>query len=115
MENFDIKITNSNNFSIISLIGQADMLVAEKLDKAFNDLLITPAANIIVDLRELNFICSLALSSLIRAHKKCCSNQGELVLAGMPDIIMKLLQTTQLDCFFKTCSSVDQASDKFSK
>ena len=115
MTYFDIKISQLPDYSVIALIGQADMLVAEKLDRVFNNIMKTPDVNIIVDLKELNFICSIALSCLIRAHRECKKNNGNLILTGLPDIILKLLQTTQLDTFFKLCDSVEQATDDLFK
>ena len=114
MENFEIKIANSESYSIISIVGQADMLVVDRLDKAFNDLINTKSSKIIVDLNDLSFICSIAISSLIRAHRECKKCNGELVLAGMSDVIMRLLQTTQLDSFFTLYSTVENAADDFS-
>ncbi len=115
MNNFDIKINNTPDYSVITLIGQADMLVVEKLDKAFNALLKTPEVNIIVNLRDLDFICSIVLSCFIRAHRECGKIDGKLIFAEIPDSILKLFHTTQLDTFFTLSDTVEQASHDLCK
>ncbi len=110
MENFSINTVKSDNAVIISLVGMADMLIVDELDKAFNEIIEQEqGVNIVVDLAELNFICSVALSSLIRAHRKCKNNDNRLVLASVPIVIQRLLATTQLDSLFKVYDCPESA------
>ncbi len=100
MSDFHINISKNGSASVISLIGQADMMEIERLDKAFNQIIDHQGGNIVVDLSGLDFICSVGLSSLIRAYRKCNAAGTHFVLCSVPVMIQRLLNTTQLDSFF---------------
>ena len=109
MDKFTIDITKNNDHTVIKISGMADMLIAERLDKAFNEAIESQNTHLIVDMSDLHFICSICLSSLIKAHRKCTETDNKLILTDVPVMIQKLLQTTQLDSLFVLCENMDDA------
>ncbi len=113
MDNFSINVVNNDNVSVVSLVGMADMLIVDELDQTFNDIIRDHGNNIVVDLTQLDFICSIAISSLIRAHRECTKSETRFVLTSVPVVIERLLQTTQLDTFFEVFDSLENACNEF--
>lgn len=109
MDGFKINVAQTGSVSVVSLLGQADMMVIEKLDEAFDRILDGAAGHIVVDMGGLDFICSVGLSSLIRAYRKCNSAGYIFALCSVPVMIQHLLSTTQLDSFFVLYADQEKA------
>ena len=65
--------------------------------------------NIVIDFKELSFICSAGLSLLIASHKKAETQGLKLVITGCNDDILKLFSLTELDKHLNIVNSIEEA------
>ena len=94
---------------VVSLIGSADIVEAERLQGYLDKTIAEGKCKVLVDLGKMVFASSMALGVLIRAHRECRKHQGGLLLANPQTAVMKVLLTTQLDHLFEIHSSVEEA------
>ena len=62
-----------------------------------------------LDLHEMDFICSLGLGAIINGHLKSRHHQGQIRLVGPVPPVRELLETTRLTKLFGIYDSVEQA------
>ena len=109
MNSLKINTTQIDNYVVIRLRGSADMTAANQMNKQMQQLIKEEKFNLIVDLSDLGFICSMGLGSLISIHNKCNQNQGCFCLVNPQKTLNKVFQTTQLNHLFDIYDSVETA------
>ena len=100
MESLDITTTTEDNYTLIKLSGSADMLSVDKLDEELDAILKLSNQKLVVEMKELSFICSMAIGSLIQAYKRCRDQEIEMLLAAVQPAIFQMLEAAQLNRFF---------------
>lgn len=81
----------------MALAGSVQLAEAEELAAELPALVEAAAPFVIVDLAELEFISSLGLSAMVKAHKAARELGGNLVLVHPQPPIAKLLKLTRMD------------------
>lgn len=66
--------------------------------------------NVVLDLYEVGFICSSALSLLLSSTKKARKENIHFVIAGLNEDIKKLFAVTELDRHLVLFDSLDKAT-----
>ena len=64
---------------------------------------------IVLDLGQMDFICSLGLGAIITGHLKCRHHQGQIRLVNPTEQVRELLETTRLTKLFTVYETVEQA------
>ncbi len=109
METLKITVDIQDKAAVINLAGSADNTACEDIVRQTKLLLENNQTNLIINMNDLTFICSMVLGSLIDAHEKCKAAGGEIKLVNPPGPVMKVLQITQLDRIFSIYTSIDDA------
>jgi anti-anti-sigma factor len=71
--------------------------------------------SIVLDLYEVGFICSSALSLLLSSTKKTQKDNLHFVIAGLNEDIKKLFAVTELDRHLVLFDSLDRATEYLEK
>ncbi|MGV7929025.1 MAG: STAS domain-containing protein [Spirochaetota bacterium] len=71
--------------------------------------------SIVLDLYEVGFICSSALSLLLSSTKKAQKDNLHFVIAGLNEDIKKLFAVTELDRHLVLFDSLDRATEYLEK
>jgi len=71
------------------------------------------ARKIIIDCESLEYISSYGLAVLIRLHKKLAQHGGDVRLASVKGVVVKILRVTRLDRFFSIYPDTNQARLSF--
>ena len=106
----NISIFDNDIYKVIRLEGSADMTATNDLNAKVKQLISENNFNLIFDLSELGFICSMGLGCLIFAHSRCLENEGQFSIVNPQPAVVKLLQTTQLDHLFNIFPSIEAAT-----
>ncbi len=69
------------------------------------------AKNIIIDLSDVKYIDSSGLSAILVANRLCQSVHGMVVLAEVQDLVLKLIQISQLDTILTITPTLQEAKD----
>ena len=94
---------------VVAVGGSADMQDSERLRTALNDLADREVARIVVDLSDMDFICSAGLGAIIAAHLRVRHYEGSLSLVNPRPAVRELLETTRLTKLFAIHEDVDHA------
>jgi anti-sigma B factor antagonist len=70
---------------------------------------------IVIDLRNVKWMNSSGLGTLMSCWGAVCIHQGEMKLANVTDKIQSLLVISRILQFFETYNSVDRAASSFRK
>ena len=94
--NIDIK--EQNGTYVVNLSGWLDTNEASKFLEEIKPLEANIDKNIIIDCKELEYICSLALRGLLKLRKESVAKDGSLVLRNVTGEVQRILTLTG---FFK--------------
>ena len=89
-----------------------DSSIAPNLKSEFISLNTDGQNNIIFDLTATKYIDSSGLSSILVANRLCDNSNGNLVLFGVNDHVMKLFKISQLDSVISILPTQEEAIDR---
>ena len=87
-----IEIKRNSDEAIIKLAGRLDTTTAPALDKAINED-IADAKNLVLDVKELEYISSAGLRVLLAAQKKM-QKIGKMKLTNVCEEVMEVFEMT---------------------
>jgi len=90
-----------NETYVVSLTGEADLLAAAEVERELQDVLDRGGRSVIVDLVEVGFIDSTALSLLLRFQPRFRALGGDLVIVSDDRRVLRTLEITGLDRIFR--------------
>lgn len=91
---FRLEVRRDDRAVVIALSGELDLASSPALEEELQRAGASQAANVIVDLRELDFMDSTGLSVLVRAHQRAQDGQQRLVLVRGSQQVQRLLSLT---------------------
>lgn len=94
---------------VVRLTGAVGMAEACLLEEQLDQLVQNPNSLVVLDLSQLDFLCSSGLGALIGAHAKARPYEGQLRLAGPNSMVKRLLETTRLNSLFGIYATVEEA------
>ena len=68
---------------------------------------------LIFDLSNVKYVDSTGLGALLLANRQLREYETPIVLVGVQEMVMKMLNISQLENIFEYCNSVDEALEKF--
>ncbi len=101
------------NAVVLSLSGKIQMGDTEQLDMALDEIVRSGARQVIIDLSQVNYICSSALGVLIATKRRISRANGEVRLIIRPGEVLDLFRLTMVDRVFPIHASVDEAASAF--
>ena len=104
-----LDVSRRGDATVIKVSGSVSMSEAELLRESLEKLAAERVALIVLDLSEMNFICSLGLGAIISGHLKCRHHHGRIKLVSPTAPVRELLETTRLNKLFGVYESVDEA------
>ena len=94
---------------VVRVCGSADISESEKLLRKLEELAADRIPVVVLDLSDMDFICSQGLGAIITGHLKSRHHNGEIRLVNPQPAVRDLLETTRLTKLFPIFPSVDQA------
>ena len=85
---------------IIRVRGEVDTLESPKLDHTATTLLNDGAHNLVIDIRDVDFIASDGLRVLVHAHEQAHARGGKLTIRRPSALAYRLIRLTSLDTVF---------------
>lgn len=90
---FEVSNVVNGDVNEMKLVGRLDVKAAKQADDAFAKAA-TEATNVRLDLSELDYISSAGLRALKRLRGAVRDNGGALVVWGVQDDVMEILEMT---------------------
>jgi anti-sigma B factor antagonist len=108
-----IRIQDYNNVAVVELQGELDVDSVELLQKTVTDIIAAYKTGIVLDMSDLEFIGSAGLGQLLHVQECCNENNCQLRLAGLNEILMKVLEVTRLANKFECYAELAEAVKSF--
>ena len=105
----DVTTINGGETLLLTLRGSLDLLSSEKVRKALIAATDEGKHEIVVDLRQVDFLDSTGLGALIGAHRRATEAGGKVCLTISNGPIARLLNITGLIRVFPVYDSVEAA------
>jgi anti-sigma B factor antagonist len=105
----EIKTRAEGSIAVAQLIGRFDAHEAPLAAAWLERVTTRPPARVVVNLAQVTFIDSTALSSLVKGMKQCHQNGGNLVLCGLQSNVKIIFELTRLDRAFTIVDTEEEA------
>ena len=106
---FQMQVEQMGQAVVVKLAGSIHMDACEQLQAELIRLVDHPMRPIILDLSQLNFICSLGLGAMVAAYLHSHREQGVVRVVAPSPSIRALLEVTKLVKLFPPYESVEHA------
>ena len=90
----EVKIEKGSDQVKISLVGRLDTNTSGQFESALNDLFEKGNYNILVDLKDLEYVSSSGLRVFLGAQKKVSAASGNMVIKNVNETIMEVFEMT---------------------
>jgi anti-anti-sigma factor len=97
---FDLHVERRGTTAILRVSGELDITGAERLETCIQELAGNSPDTVVIDLRDVSFMDSTGLRSLIRARALGSEAQWSLKLLRGPDSIHRVFELTKMDDLF---------------
>ena len=102
-----------NDVLVCSIVGDIDINSSPDIRKMFADFLQKEEKKIVINLKDVSYIDSSGLATLVEILKKTKGYGGKLKLSELSDKVRGLFEITKLDKIFDTYESAEAASNSF--
>ena len=100
----------SEDFRLIKLSGRLDVKGTSEIEMKFTALSAAAAKKVLVDLRDVNFLASIAIRAIITNAKALQMKSGRMALLATPDSgVAETLETTGIDELVPMFTDADEA------
>lgn len=107
-----LTVDRQDSYAIIRIENdKLNTLVAPDLKAKLTVLNGEDIRNIIVDIKEVNFIDSSGLSAILVGNRLCQSANGVLVIAETSKNVKRLIKISQLDSVLRLIPTLQEAKD----
>jgi anti-anti-sigma factor len=110
MTKFDVTVRDlgSSSYRVIDVHGEFGLADVDELQSRL-DKAATEGAEVVVGLGHCEFIDSLALASLVRAHNQFAADGRRLAIGGSTTQVRRVLEVSGLDIDGLVFDSVEEA------
>ena len=103
------KIREIGDVTIIDLEEDIITEHVEEFDEIFESLLSKSKYNIVINFRNINFLCSSGLGVIVSVFKKLKEQGGAIKLLNMNDRVRRLFEITRLNKLMEEFDDEDSA------
>lgn len=100
-----VEVTSAPGTQTIVLAGEADLVGAPEIEAAFKDACAGEPGLVVLDLKDLTFIDSSGLRSLITGHQLCRGRGHELKIIPGPANVQRLFELTGMNDALPFCEA----------
>ena len=104
-----LDVTKHDNAIVLVVSGSVSISDADDLQGKLEQLAAEHPPIIVLDLKEMDFICSVGLGAIIVGYLKCRHHAGQIRLACPAAPVRELLETTRLTKLFDIYDTVEEA------
>lgn len=108
-----IAVESLKRVDLITLAGRVDSSNADQLDAIFKEILDNGRNNIVVELKDVNYMSSAGLRSLVAALRECKQRRGDVRLANISERVEEVLSLSGLNKLFTTFDDTTSAVGSF--
>ena len=107
--NLKIESKVKDETALINISGEVDMYSSPEFRKAILSLLDQKIPKIVVDLKNVTYMDSSGVATLIEGLQLCAKYGGKLLLSNLQTNVREVFELTRLDQIFKIYDDVNTA------
>jgi anti-sigma B factor antagonist len=108
----NFNISNKDKYTLVTTqVDKLDTTCAPELKSELVYLNKTDVRNIILDMGQTRYCDSSGLSALLVANRLCKGVNGSLVICGLQEPVLKLIQISQLESVLSITPTLNEAVD----
>ena len=111
----NISTHKNNNVEILHLEGRFDAFEVEAVEHWLDDVVNQDNIIVLVNLQDVDFIDSTAISTLVQGTKMLRINKGDLILCGLQETVRIIFDLTRLDQVFYIYETEQDALDAITR
>jgi len=104
-----VKVDDEQSAVIVHVCGSAGMGEADAIRMELDQLVDRKVPLIVMELSEMDFICSAGLGAMIDAHHRSREHDGQVRLVSPQPAVLHLLEMTNLTKLFTVFPTVSDA------
>ncbi|MCA9969224.1 MAG: anti-sigma factor antagonist [Anaerolineales bacterium] len=104
----NIHIRQSGQVTIVTLAGEIDSRTAVQVEEQLLPLA-TPGCKILLEMSQVAYLSSAGLRILLLLYRRIASQNGQVVLSGLQEMLRDTMAITGFLDFFEDYSTVDTA------
>lgn len=108
-----INKTKQNDIVICRVNGDLDINSSPEIRKTFNELTANQEKKIVINLKDVSYIDSSGLATLVELLKRVKSYGANLKLSNLADKVKGLFEITKLEKIFQIYDTAEQAIADF--
>jgi anti-sigma B factor antagonist len=109
------KLSIVQNVTIIAYTGRLDSYTTQEARKLLEAALEKSPPKIVVNMKDVTFADSTALSALVVTMKRAREANGDVRLCGLQQPVRMIFELTRLDQVFEILSSEEEAVQAFNE
>lgn len=95
-----IRIENKGEVTVVYLSGEIDLYTSPGIRLELNKLIAGEEKNILISFKDVSYIDSSGLATLVELYQKIKGWKGKLILADMEDSVKGIFELSRLDEIF---------------
>jgi anti-sigma B factor antagonist len=103
----------NGNVKILALSGSFDTFSSGMARKWMEEAVKTPPAYLVINLANVEFLDSTALSTLVQGMKRARERRGDMRLCGLQQPVRMIFELTRLDRVFEIFTTEEGAVQAF--
>jgi len=104
-----VETTEINGIIILALEGRLETATTVIYDEAFASAHATGANKIVLDCRDLTYISSVGLRSILQSLKRLAASDGDLAIAAPAPMVMEIFELSGFKSLLSIHTNRDQA------
>ena len=108
-----IDVTEADNVMILTIIGKVDSFSHPELNSSFDQVMKSGKKNILLNMRDMNYIDSVGIGSIIRFAKWVGKIGGSIKIAEMQSNIRQVFRLLSYDQILSIYDSASEAIMSF--
>ena len=108
-----VNLEENNGISIFNVVGDIDINSAPEIKKRFDKDITRDKNMVLINLKEVDYVDSSGLATLVEVLKNVRACDGKLKLASLSMKFKELFEITKLDKLFDINDNVEEALKTF--
>lgn len=109
----EISIRKQDEITIIIFEGKMDTQTAPEAEKALAEIIDGGSFKILVSFEKLEYVSSVGLRVLLTTAKRLKTNQGEMRLFSLNEVVRDVFEISGFAKIFKICANEAEALENF--
>lgn len=108
-----INVQEQEGVSIFRIVGDIDVNTSPEVKRSFDELIKQKKDKIVVNLKEVSYVDSSGLATLVEILKNLRTYGGKLKLTNLSSKVMGLFEITKLNKLFDIVNEESEALNSF--